>query len=42
LSGDKGLALGIAAAAFLLTGIVLSVRSWRMTRPSASSSKPPA
>ena len=42
LSGDQRLALGIAAAAFLLTGIVLSARLWRMTRPYASSSKAPA
>jgi hypothetical protein len=42
LSGDQGFALVMAATTFVLAGILLSVRLWRMTRPSASSTKPPA
>ena len=32
LTGDRWLAILVAAAAFVLTGIVLTVRLWRMTR----------
>lgn len=32
LTGDRRLAFLVPAAAFLLTGIVLTVRLWRMTR----------
>jgi hypothetical protein len=42
LSGDQRLALVMAAGAFLLAGIGLTVRLWRMTRPPASSPEPPA
>jgi hypothetical protein len=42
LSGDQRLALGLGAAAFVLAGIVLTARLWRMTRPSASASEPSA
>jgi hypothetical protein len=38
LSGNERLALLVAAVAFMLTGIVLTVRLWRMTRAPA----PPA
>ncbi len=32
LTGDRQLALLVAAVAFVLTGILLTVRLWRMTR----------
>ena len=42
LSGDQRVALLSAAVAFMLTGIVLTVRLWRMTRAPASPAEPPA
>jgi len=42
LSGDQRLALLAAALAFALTGIVLTVRLWRMTRAPAAPAEPPA
>jgi hypothetical protein len=42
LSGDQRLALLAAAVAFALTGIVLTVRLWRMTRAPAPPAEPPA
>jgi hypothetical protein len=42
LSGEQHLALGLGAAAFVLAGIVLAARLWRMTRPPASASEPSA
>jgi hypothetical protein len=42
LSGDQRLALLAAAVAFALTGIVLTVRLWRMTRTPAPPAEPPA
>lgn len=40
LSGDQRLALAMATTAFMLAGIVLTVRLWRMTRPPPA--EPPA
>jgi hypothetical protein len=42
LSGDQRLGLLAAAVAFMLTGIVLTMRLWRMTRAPAPSAEPPA
>jgi hypothetical protein len=42
LSGDQRLAVLAAAVAFMLTGIVLTVRLWRMTRAPAPPAEPPA
>jgi hypothetical protein len=42
LSGDERLALLAAATAFMLTGIVLTVRLWRVTRAQAPRAEPPA
>jgi hypothetical protein len=43
LSGDHRLALLAAAFAFALTGVVLMVRLWRMTRaPAPPPAEPPA
>jgi hypothetical protein len=42
LSGDQRLALLAAAGAFALTGVVLTVRLWRMTRAPAPPAEPPA
>ena len=42
LSGDQRLALLAAAVAFVLAGIVLTVRLWRMTRAPAPPAAPPA
>jgi hypothetical protein len=42
LTGDQRLALLLAAAAFMLTGIVLMVRLWRMTQAPARPTEPPA
>jgi hypothetical protein len=42
LSGDQRLALLAAAGAFMLTGIVLMVRLWRMTQARAPPTEPPA
>jgi hypothetical protein len=42
LSGDQRLALVAAAVAFMLTGIVLTVRLWRLTRAPAPPAVPPA
>jgi hypothetical protein len=41
VSGDQRLALAIAATAFMLAGIVLTVRLWHMTRPPAPPAEPP-
>lgn len=41
LTGDRTLAFGVAAAAFLLTGIVLTVRQWRLTRTPPPPAEPP-
>ncbi|MFZ1105593.1 MAG: hypothetical protein WAN86_22505 [Hyphomicrobiaceae bacterium] len=41
LADDPRLALLVAAVAFTLTGIILTVRLWRMTRAPAPSSEPP-
>jgi hypothetical protein len=42
LSGDQRLSLLAAAVAFMLAGIVLTVRLWRMTRAPAPPAVPPA
>lgn len=42
LAGDQRLALLVAGVAFMLTGIVLTVRLWRMTQAPAPPSEPPA
>jgi hypothetical protein len=42
LNGDQRLAILVAALAFMLTGIVLTVRLWRMTRAPAPPAEPPA
>jgi hypothetical protein len=42
LNGDQRLAILVAALAFMLTGIVLTVRLWRMTRALAPPAEPPA
>jgi hypothetical protein len=42
LSGGQRLALAAAAGAFMLTGIVLMVRLWRMTQAPAPPTEPPA
>jgi hypothetical protein len=42
LTGDQRLTLLVAAVAFMLTGIVLMVRLWRMTQAPAPPSEPPA
>jgi hypothetical protein len=42
LIDDQRLALLVAAAAFTLTGIILTVRLWRMTRPPVPRAEPPA
>jgi hypothetical protein len=42
LSSDQRLALLAAAGAFMLTGIVLMVRLWRMTQAPAPPTEPPA
>jgi hypothetical protein len=42
LTGDQRLALLVAAVAFTLTGIILTVRLWRMTRAPAAPTEPPA
>jgi len=41
-SGDERLALLAATAAFMLTGIVLTVRLWHVTRAPAPPAEPPA
>ena len=41
LSADQRLALIAAAVAFMLTGIVLTARLWRMTRATAPPAEPP-
>jgi hypothetical protein len=41
-SDDQRLALLAAAAAFVLAGVVLTVRLWRMTRAPAPPVEPPA
>jgi hypothetical protein len=42
LSDDQRLAILVAAVAFTLTGFVLTVRLWRMTRALAAPAAPPA
>jgi hypothetical protein len=42
LNGDQRLALLVASVAFMLTGIVSTVRLWRMTRAPAPPAEPPA
>ena len=42
LSGDQRLAILVAALAFMLSGIVLTARLWRMTRAPAPPAEPPA
>jgi hypothetical protein len=42
LSGNLRVALLVAAVAFMLSGIILTVRLWRMTRPPAPPTGPPA
>jgi len=42
LTGDQRLALLVAAIVLILTGIVLMLRVWRMTRPPAPPTEPPA
>jgi ABC-type nickel/cobalt efflux system permease component RcnA len=42
LADDQRLALLVAAVAFTLTGIILTVRLWRMTRAAATPTEPPA
>jgi hypothetical protein len=42
LNGDQRLAILVAALAFMLTGIVLTVRLWRITRAPAPPAEPPA
>ena len=42
LTGDQRLALLVAAVAFVLTGIVLMVRLWRMIQAPAPPTEPPA
>jgi hypothetical protein len=39
---DQSLALLAAAVAFTLTGIILTLRLWRMTRAAATPTEPPA
>ena len=41
LTGDRWLAFLVAAVAFVLTGIVLAVRLWRMTRTPIPPPEPP-
>jgi hypothetical protein len=41
LTGDRRLAFLVAAAAFVLTGIVPTVRLWRMTRTPIPPPEPP-
>jgi hypothetical protein len=41
LSGDQRLALLVASGAFMLSGIVLTVRLWHMTRAPAPPAEPP-
>lgn len=41
MSSDERLALAMAATAFMLAGIVLTVRLWHMTRPPAPPAEPP-
>lgn len=42
LTDDRRLALLVAGVAFTLTGIILTVRLWRMTRAAATPTEPPA
>jgi hypothetical protein len=42
LTGDGRLAFFVAAVAFVLTAIMLTVRLWRMTRMPTASAEPPA
>jgi hypothetical protein len=42
LTDDQRLALLVAAVAFAFTGIILTVRLWRMMRAAASPTEPPA
>jgi hypothetical protein len=42
LSGDQRLAILVAALAFMLSGIVMTVRLWRVTRAPAPPAEPPA
>jgi hypothetical protein len=42
LTGDPRLSLLVAAVAFMLTGIVLMVRLWRMTQAPAPLTEPHA
>jgi hypothetical protein len=42
LTGDQRLALLVATVAFVLTGIVLMVRLWRMTQAPPPPTEPPA
>jgi hypothetical protein len=42
LSGDQRFSLLAAAGGFMLTGIVLMVRLWRMTQAPAPPTEPPA
>jgi hypothetical protein len=42
VNGDQHLAVLVASVAFMLTGIVLMVRLWRMTRAPAPPAEPPA
>ena len=41
LTGDRRLAFLVAAVAFVLTGIVLTVRLWHMTRTPIPPPEPP-
>jgi hypothetical protein len=42
LADDQRLALLVAAVAFTLTGIIVTVRLWRVTRAPAHPTDPPA
>jgi hypothetical protein len=41
-TGNRTLALVVAAAGFVFTGMVLALRQWRLSSKPASSADPPA